>query len=51
MQHLDVTDTIAAVLDRLTGPLGLGTEARGVVRRRVERLLCWLAEFDGDTWE
>ncbi|HEX2297325.1 MAG TPA: site-specific integrase, partial [Pseudonocardiaceae bacterium] len=51
VQHLDVADTIAAVLDRLTEPLDLGPDARGVMRRRIERLLRWLAEFDGDTWE
>ncbi len=51
LQHFDVADTIAAVLDRLTEPLDLGPDARGVMRRRIERLLRWLAEFDGDTWE
>jgi hypothetical protein len=51
LQHLDVADTIAVVLDRLTGSLDLGTDARGVVRRRVERLLRWLDAFEGDSWE
>ena len=51
VQHLDVADTVTAVLDRLTRPLALGGEDRGRVRRRAERLLHWLAGFDGNTWE
>ena len=35
----------------LTRPLDLGGEERGRVRRRSERLLRWLAGFDGNTWE
>jgi hypothetical protein len=51
VQHLDVADTITAVLDRLTAPLALDRKDRGIVRRRSERLLRWLAGFDGNTWE
>jgi hypothetical protein len=51
VQHVDVADTVTAVLDRLTGPLALDREDRGIVRRRAERLLRWLTGFDGNTWE
>ena len=51
VQHLDVADTITAVIDHLTRPLNLGGEERGRVRRRSERLLHWLTGFDGNTWE
>src|SRR5690606_11905516 len=51
LQQLDVADTVAAVLDRLTGPLALRGDGEAVVRRRAERILDWLAGFDGDTWE
>ncbi|MCE3556304.1 site-specific integrase [Pseudonocardia sp. RS11V-5] len=51
VQDLDVADTVTAVLDRLTGPLALGTENCAILRRRSERLLGWLAGFDGNSWE
>jgi hypothetical protein len=50
-QQLDAADTVTAVLDRLAGPLALRGEAQAVVRRRTERILDWLAGFEGDTWE
>lgn len=50
VQHLDVDDTTAAVLDRLD-PDRRSVLIGKTVPRRCRVLLGWLDRFEGDTWE
>jgi integrase len=50
LQHRDVTDTIAAVIDRLDQG-GQSGWAQTVIHARCALLLGWLADFAGGTWE